>query len=66
MPDITKCSGIGCPHKEKCYRYTSKPDPHWQSYFTEPPIKENEKCDCYWGEGGELIWGEEESDLEDT
>lgn len=54
MPDITKCSGTNCPHKEGCYRYTAKAD-DYQSYFSVPPIEENGKCDYYWGDNSELI-----------
>lgn len=49
MPDITMCSGEGCPLKESCYRYTAKPSEYWQSYFIDPPIKDGE-CEYYWGE----------------
>jgi hypothetical protein len=28
-----------------------------QSYFIKPPIKE-EKCDMYWGDLAESIWGQ--------
>jgi hypothetical protein len=54
MPDIAKCIGTGCPHKESCYRYTSKPS-DWQSYFSVPPIKDG-KCDMYWGENAQSVW----------
>jgi hypothetical protein len=54
MPDIAKCKGTNCPHKEGCYRFTSEPS-EYQSYFSEPPIKDN-RCDHYWGENGEGIW----------
>lgn len=54
MPDITKCRGTDCPLKEHCYRYTSKADEHWQSYFVEPPYK-NGKCEMFWGENQEQI-----------
>jgi hypothetical protein len=54
MPDITMCQGIGCPYKEKCYRFTAKPS-DYQSYFMTPPIKEG-KCDMYWGENQINIW----------
>ena len=40
MPDIAKCYGEGCPLKEKCYRYTSKPSEYRQAYFTPPPFKD--------------------------
>lgn len=37
--DITKCMGEGCPNKETCYRFTAKPEPMYQTYFTELPGK---------------------------
>jgi len=55
MPDITMCSGEGCPHKEQCYRFTAKPSEFSQSYFVEAPIKDG-KCDHYWGENAESVW----------
>jgi hypothetical protein len=55
MADITKCSGEGCPHKEGCYRFTAH-ESYLQSYFLDPPITKNNKCDYYWGDNGELIW----------
>lgn len=47
--DITKCKGKDCPLKESCYRFTAKEDKVNQSYFAEPPIKDNQ-CEMYWGE----------------
>jgi len=47
MADITMCSGKNCPLAETCYRYNATPSKFWQSYFTEPPIK-NGKCEYYW------------------
>lgn len=47
MPDITMCKGTNCPQKEQCYRFTAKANDLWQSYFVEPPIKDD-KCDMYW------------------
>ena len=47
MPDITKCSGTGCPYKEFCYRYTAKAS-EYQSYFMNPPIEKG-VCDNFWG-----------------
>lgn len=32
MTDISKCHGIGCDKKEKCFRYTCLSS-YWQSYF---------------------------------
>ena len=55
MPDIAKCSGKDCPHKDKCYRFTSKAS-EYQSYFLTPPIDKDGKCDYYWGEKSESIW----------
>ena len=48
MPDISKCSGEGCPMKETCYRFTAIADKLWQSYFMNAPIKEDNTCDYYW------------------
>ena len=56
MSDITMCLGTDCPYKETCYRYTSEPS-DWQSYFSVPPIKDG-KCDMYWGDNAESIWGQ--------
>jgi hypothetical protein len=47
MPDITMCSGDGCPLKENCYRYLAEADPYRQSYFAEAPIK-NGECGQHW------------------
>lgn len=35
----------------------AKPSEYWQSYFTEPPIKDG-KCDMYWGENQINIWNQ--------
>ena len=35
--DISKCTGEGCKLKNRCYRFTVKPD-FMQSYFGKPPI----------------------------
>jgi hypothetical protein len=44
MPDITMCRNQFCTIKDRCYRWTAEPNPHWQSYawFKEP--SSNEKC----------------------
>lgn len=39
MADITKCTGKGCESKHTCYRYTAKPNEHYQSVFIGSPIK---------------------------
>jgi len=60
MSDITKCSGNGCPIKEKCYRFTAKTFPKYQSFFTEPPLEKDENgnitCKMFWGENSEQIF----------
>ena len=56
MTDITKCPGVGCPHRDNCYRYTAKAG-EYQAYFVEPPIKDG-KCNLYWGEQAEPIWNQ--------
>ena len=52
--DITLCKGNNCPIKEQCKRYTSTPNPLYQSYFTESPIKDG-KCDMFWGDVADNI-----------
>lgn len=47
MADITMCYGKDCPLKETCYRFTAKATPGWQSYFSEPPVKDGQ-CTEYW------------------
>ena len=47
MADITKCSGIDCPIKETCYRFTAKASDFRQSWFFETPIKDG-VCDMYY------------------
>lgn len=47
MPDISMCEGIGCPIKTTCYRFRALPTPYRQSYFSNPPIKEDKSCDYY-------------------
>ena len=42
MPDITMCHGFECPVKEKCKRFSAKPDEHWQAYFLEPPYEKTD------------------------
>jgi hypothetical protein len=51
MSDISKCSGLNCPLKEDCYRYTA-PKSEWQSYLTDVPYDsdsiEEIKCVYFW------------------
>jgi len=45
MPDITMCTGEGCPKKETCYRFTAIPG-RYQSFFVAPPYKDGD-CPRY-------------------
>lgn len=51
MADITKCTGEGCPKKEKCYRHTAVESLR-QSYFVKAPVQLKEGgflyCEYYW------------------
>ena len=47
MPDVTMCSGQGCPTKDTCFRYIAEPNKFRQSYFLGSPRKDN-TCDHYW------------------
>jgi hypothetical protein len=47
MPDITLCTGEGCPMRAKCYRHTAQSSKYAQSYFVTPPMKDG-KCDSFW------------------
>jgi hypothetical protein len=58
MTDITMCYGFECPVKEKCKRFTSKPNEHRQAYFLDPPytITDNVfECNMFWGDKSEAI-----------
>lgn len=43
MPDISKCSNKLCTLKEKCYRFTCKPNEYWQSYAE---FSQDDEGDC--------------------
>jgi hypothetical protein len=45
MADITMCSGVGCPIRENCYRFTAPVNEHRQSMFMEIPC-DNESKTC--------------------
>ena len=47
MLDITKCDGIDCPSRDKCYRYVAKPE-RYQSYAAFYEGLKNGKCENYW------------------
>ena len=46
MSDISKCSGINCPLKKTCYRFTAISSDFWQSWSEWFPIKVNNKWTC--------------------
>jgi hypothetical protein len=49
MADITMCSGLNCPLKEKCYRFTAIENQFRQSYFQHPPYDvSRENCSLFW------------------
>lgn len=47
--NITKCTGEGCPVKEKCFRFTTKDE---DIYFDTPPYTNDPVflCDYFWGD----------------
>lgn len=58
MDDITKCKGVGCLIKDKCYRYTTERS-EFQSFLLKEPyeIKENVfTCDLFWGDKQKYIF----------
>jgi len=64
-PDISMCSGVGCPVKKKCYRYTANPTPHWQAYFTRPPITKD-GCEYFWGKTDKDTFKKQGNNLKKT
>jgi hypothetical protein len=55
MSDITKCRGDNCPHRVKCYRFIAPGSVDYQSYFVDPPIKDDGSCEYFWGEQAKSI-----------
>jgi len=56
--DIIMCKGGECPFRAMCYRFTSTPKKHNQSYFTEPPYKiidGKPECEMFWGEASQQL-----------
>ena len=47
MADISKCNGIGCSMKERCYRYTAKSST-FQSYLMGKIEIKNNSCPLFW------------------
>jgi hypothetical protein len=48
MPDISKCPGGNCNTRFTCWRFTSLPSPHWQTYFVNLPTEY--PCPFYWND----------------
>ena len=49
MPDISMCKGAFCPICDQCYRFTAKPSPYMQSYFSIAPYDEDkDECEYFW------------------
>jgi hypothetical protein len=58
MSDMTMCHGFDCPVKEKCKRFSSIPNEHWQAYFLNPPYTITDKvfeCNMFWGDTQDAI-----------
>lgn len=49
MTDITKCEDKECNLRNKCYRYTAKSNPYYQSYFTNKVKINKDICDYFIG-----------------
>jgi len=53
MPDITMCSGTGCPKRARCYRFMARPNVPLQSYFDAPPFDSyTQECEHYYNSLG--------------
>ena len=51
MADIIMCNDKECDRKDKCYRYTAKPNEYRQSYFNISPKQkglDGEYCTYFW------------------
>jgi uncharacterized small protein (DUF1192 family) len=43
MADITMCRDETCKKRERCYRFTARATPEYQSYFVDSP-REGKEC----------------------
>jgi hypothetical protein len=48
MPDISMCMGKDHELCNTCYRKNAEASPYMQSYFVDPPIKDDSTCEMYW------------------
>lgn len=47
MPDITMCTNISCPLRDRCYRFMAEPKEFMQSVCRfEPVIDEHQEASC--------------------
>jgi hypothetical protein len=46
MADITMCSDETCKKRERCYRFTAKETPEYQSYFVDSP-RQGKVCEYF-------------------
>jgi hypothetical protein len=48
MADLSKCDRADCPLSAKCYRFTVRDDPFWQSYGHFPRWWESGDPHCWY------------------
>ena len=55
--DITLCTYLGCPVRDKCRRGKYEKLPDVEMYVTNPSKVVNGKfeCDMFWGDGADLL-----------
>jgi hypothetical protein len=47
MADITMCRDETCKKRERCYRFTARVTPDYQSYFVDSP-RQGKECKYFW------------------
>jgi hypothetical protein len=47
MADITMCRDETCKKRERCYRFTARVTPEYQSYFVNSP-RDGKECKYFW------------------
>jgi len=47
MPDISLCTNATCPSKDKCYRFTAKPNEFRQAYANFSPEGDEVNCSYF-------------------
>ena len=55
MADISKCTGLGCSLKDRCYRFTVEANELYQSYFETPPMLKSGECLYFWGDNNNNV-----------